>query len=83
MSGGGAVVVGDGAWIAAGVVVLGPTTLAPGSVVGANSVVKGHFPRRCVIAGAPARVVRYLDEVGSERGAEPPLDDGEIERARG
>lgn len=71
MAGGGPVVIGDGAWVAAGVVVLGPTTVAPGSVVGANSVIKGHFPRRCVIAGAPAKVVRYLDEVDDERNEEP------------
>jgi acetyltransferase-like isoleucine patch superfamily enzyme len=63
---GGPVVVGDGSWLAAGAVLIGPTTLAPGSVVGANSVVKGVFPRRCVIAGAPARVVRYLDEEAIE-----------------
>ena len=52
--------IGDGAWIAAGAVVLGGTSIAPRSVVAANSVVRGEFPDRCVLAGAPARVVRRL-----------------------
>lgn len=66
MTGGGPVVIGDGSWVAAGTVILGPTNLAPGSVVGANSVVRGDFPRRCIVAGTPARVVRYLDEPGTD-----------------
>lgn len=57
----GPVVIGDGAWIATGAVILGGTSIAPRSVVAANAVVRGDFPRRCVIAGAPARVVKYLD----------------------
>jgi acetyltransferase-like isoleucine patch superfamily enzyme len=56
----GPITIGDGAWIAAGAVVLGGTTIAPRSVVAANSVVRGDFPERCIIAGAPARVVREL-----------------------
>lgn len=57
----GPVEIGDGAWLAAGAVVLGGTSIAAGSVVGANSVVRGVFPERCVLAGAPAKVVRLLD----------------------
>jgi acetyltransferase-like isoleucine patch superfamily enzyme len=57
----GPVVIGDGCWIGTGAVILGDTTLAPGTVVGANSVVRGHFDRRCILAGAPARVVKLLD----------------------
>jgi acetyltransferase-like isoleucine patch superfamily enzyme len=58
----GPIVIGDGCWIAAGAVVLGGTELAPRSVVAANAVVRGVFPKRCVLAGAPAKVVRYLDD---------------------
>jgi acetyltransferase-like isoleucine patch superfamily enzyme len=58
----GPIVIGDGSWIAAGAVVLGGTELAPRSVVAANAVVRGVYPKRCVLAGAPARVVRYLDD---------------------
>jgi serine acetyltransferase len=58
----GPIVIGDGSWIATGAVVLGGTELAPRSVVAANAVVKGVFPKRCVLAGSPAKVVRYLDD---------------------
>lgn len=34
-----------------------------GSVVGANSVVRGVFPDYCVIVGAPARIVKRYDLV--------------------
>ena len=57
----GPIAIGDGAWVATGAVILGGTTIAAGSVVAANSVVRGHFPHRCLLAGAPARIVRELD----------------------
>jgi acetyltransferase-like isoleucine patch superfamily enzyme len=56
----GPIQIGDGSWIATGAVVLGGTSIAPGSVVAAHAIVRGHFPERCVIAGAPARVVKLL-----------------------
>ena len=62
MTGRGPIVIGDGSWLATGAVVLGGTSIAPGSVVAAHSVVRGTFPQRCVLAGAPARVVRLLPE---------------------
>jgi len=59
---GGPVTIGDGAWIAANSVILGGTTIPPRSVVAANSVVRGTFEGRVLIAGAPARVIRQLDD---------------------
>ena len=56
----GPIEIGDGAWVAAGAVLLGGTSIAPRSVVAANAVVRGEFADRCVLAGAPARVVRTL-----------------------
>lgn len=56
----GPIEIGDGAWVAAGAVVLGGTRIAPRSVVAAGAVVRGEFPERCVIAGVPAKVVRVL-----------------------
>ena len=58
----GPIVIGDGAWIATGAVVLGGTEIAPRSVVAANAVVRGIFPKRAVLAGSPAKVIRLLDE---------------------
>ena len=41
--------------------ILAGTTIGKNSVVGANSVVKGHYDDYCVIAGNPARVVKRFD----------------------
>lgn len=57
-----AVHIGDGSWLGQNVVILPGTTLGPGSVVGANSVVQGVFPPRSLVVGAPARLARTLDE---------------------
>ena len=52
----------DGAWLGQGVVVVPGVTIGAGSVVGANSVVTTDIPPRSLAVGAPARVVRHLDE---------------------
>ncbi|MBA8793243.1 serine O-acetyltransferase [Friedmanniella endophytica] len=55
---GGQPVLGDDVTIGAGAVVLGPITLGDRVVVAANAVVLDDVPDDCVVAGAPARVVR-------------------------
>lgn len=50
-------VIGDDSWIGANVVVL--ADIAPGSVVGAGSVVTKKFDANAIIAGNPARLLRY------------------------
>jgi acetyltransferase-like isoleucine patch superfamily enzyme len=52
------VVVGDGSWLGHGTVVLPGARIGRHVVVGANSVVVGELPDRCIAVGAPARVVR-------------------------
>ena len=44
-----------------GAVILKGTRIGRHCVIGANSVVKGSFPDFCVIAGAPAGIVRRFD----------------------
>jgi acetyltransferase-like isoleucine patch superfamily enzyme len=56
-----AIRIGTGSWICDGVVVLAGTHIAPGSIVGANSVVRLQEQRPAVIVGTPAKVLRYLD----------------------
>jgi acetyltransferase-like isoleucine patch superfamily enzyme len=40
------------------VAVLAGSTIGDGSVVGANSVVRGHLGARCIAVGAPAVAIR-------------------------
>ena len=54
--------IGRGSWLGAGVTVLPGTVLGRNVTVGAGAVVRGEFPDNCVIAGAPAKIVRrYVD----------------------
>ena len=51
---------GDHVTIGAHAVVLGSVKIGHGSVVGANSVVRGDVPDDVVVIGSPAKVVRRL-----------------------
>jgi acetyltransferase-like isoleucine patch superfamily enzyme len=57
-----AVEIGDGAWLGQNVVVGPGVRIGNGAVVGANSVVLSDVPDRAVAVGAPARIVRMIDE---------------------
>jgi acetyltransferase-like isoleucine patch superfamily enzyme len=50
----------DGAWIAAGAVVLDGVRVGRGAVVGANAVVTHDVPPHTVVVGSPAKVVKDL-----------------------
>jgi len=41
--------------------ILGGVTIGEGAIIGAGSVVTQDVPERAIVAGNPARVVRYLD----------------------
>lgn len=53
--------IGENSIVLNGAVILPGTTIGKHCVVGANSVVKGQFGDNCIIAGAPARVVKRFD----------------------
>jgi acetyltransferase-like isoleucine patch superfamily enzyme len=55
------VTIGAGSWIGAGAVILPGTSIGRHVVVAANAVVRGEVPDRSVVAGVPARVVRFHD----------------------
>ena len=55
------ITIGEHVWIGDGAVILAGTHIASGSIVGANSVAKLCVDRPAVIAGIPAKVIRYLD----------------------
>jgi len=63
------VVIGNGCWLGANVIVLPGAHIGDNVAVAAGSVVRGTLPDRCVAAGAPAQIVRrYVDGEWS-----PPL----------
>lgn len=62
--------IGAGSWLGTGAVVLPGARLGRNVVVAAGAVVRGEVPDHCVVAGAPARIVRRLDP---EAGWQPPL----------
>ena len=55
------IAIGDGSWLGINVTVLQGTVIGKNCIVGAGSVVKGTFPDYCVIAGNPARIIKYYD----------------------
>jgi len=50
--------IGEGAWLAARVIVLPGTRIGAGAVIAAGSVVAGDIPAGSVAGGIPARVLR-------------------------
>lgn len=56
------VTIGPGSWLGTGAVILPGAILGRNVVVAAGSVVlAGEYPDFCVLAGAPAKVVRHYD----------------------
>lgn len=55
-----------GASIGSGATILANVTIGENAIVGAGSVVTKNVPDNAIVAGNPAKVLRYLDAVGSE-----------------
>lgn len=54
------ILIGDDCFIGMNSIILKGTTIGNNVVVGAGSVVHGTFPDNCIIAGNPARVIKYI-----------------------
>jgi maltose O-acetyltransferase len=54
------IVVGNGSWVGAGVVILPGVEIGPGCVIAAGSVVTKSTPSNVLVGGVPARVIRNL-----------------------
>jgi acetyltransferase-like isoleucine patch superfamily enzyme len=55
----GNVVIGNDVWIGFGTTILSGITIGDGAAVGASSVVNRDVPPYAIVAGNPARIVRY------------------------
>jgi maltose O-acetyltransferase len=55
------IVIGDNAWLAAGVIVCAGVTIGENSVIGAGSVVTRDVPAHVFAAGNPCRVIRRIE----------------------
>ena len=54
-------VVGDNVNFGVGSVIVGAVRIGNNVMIGANSVVTKDVPDNCIVAGVPARVIRYTD----------------------
>lgn len=54
--------IGNDVWIGRSAIVLGGVTIGDGAVVGAGSVVTKSVPSYAIVAGNPARIIRYRFE---------------------
>jgi acetyltransferase-like isoleucine patch superfamily enzyme len=64
------IAIGDDVWIARGAAVLKGVAIGSGAIVAANSVVTRNVPPMAVVAGAPARIIKYRQ--GGDPAAMPP-----------
>ncbi len=68
VSNNGEVVIGNDVWIGANVVILPSVTIGNGAVIAAGAVVTKSVPDYAVVAGVPAKVMRYRfspEEIGA------------------
>jgi acetyltransferase-like isoleucine patch superfamily enzyme len=53
------IIIGNDVWIGAHCVILSGSTIGNGVVVAAHSLVNGNIPDYAIVAGSPAKVLRY------------------------
>lgn len=56
------VVIGSDVWIGTGAVVLSGVKVGDGAIVGANAVITKDVPSMAIVAGVPAKLLRYRDK---------------------
>ena len=58
--------IGSRVWIGENAVILAGSEIGDGCIVGANSVVRGRFEGGCMLAGAPAKVIKRWNEATNQ-----------------
>ena len=58
--------IGNDVWIAAGAKILKGSIISDGAIVGAQSVVKGYVPSNAIVAGVPAKIIKYRKDDNHE-----------------
>jgi acetyltransferase-like isoleucine patch superfamily enzyme len=56
-------VIKKGASVGSGATILSNTTVGENAIVGAGSVVTKDVPANSIVAGNPARVLRYIEQI--------------------
>ncbi len=54
------IVIGDDVWIGFNSIILKGVSIGDRSIIASGSVVTKNFPENCIIAGNPAKVIKYL-----------------------
>lgn len=54
--------IGEGVLLGAGCVLLGDIEIGDGVVIGANAVVTKSVPPNAVVAGVPAKVIKFVND---------------------
>lgn len=70
------IVIGDHVWLSMGVCVLYNSQVGGGTIIGANSLVKGEIPNNCIAVGTPARIIRKNVAWSRKKGTENIEDCG-------
>jgi acetyltransferase-like isoleucine patch superfamily enzyme len=58
----GPIIIEDNVWVGARSIILSGVVIGHGAVVAAGSVVNRNVPAKAMVAGVPAKVVKYFDE---------------------
>lgn len=59
------VIISDDVWIGRNAVVLPGVTIGRGAIVGAGAVVTRSVPDFAIVAGVPAKIIRFRDPAGA------------------
>jgi len=56
------IIIGNDVWIGARVIILPGITIGKGAIIGAGAVVSKDVPEWAIVAGNPARIIKYRNE---------------------